>query len=267
MTRDNGVSWSLPVQSRTSHKPALHHVTPQKVYPAQPAAAAAPLATAVGSKSLVAPKQDAENNKKELFLGHQPEKPRHQPVIADPVPASAPPPQPEGMTPKREVKPPPKPLFEPRKSGRPSLSDQLAGLSAKSESITKGIKQSLVKGGEDTGKEAAKLLCQCDRFVVGRARGTFTSPVQFFGDRLLYAFIHPAQDRIEMRMMFAHMSDLELDDASMTFAFRIRKPIGTTFYRKRLRSRESMRAGMRMMVSVRLCRLLHSRELIPCCLS
>lgn len=58
-------------------------------------------------------------------------------------------------------------MYVPRKSGRPSLSEQLAGLASNSELITAGIKQSLVKG-DDTGKEAASLLVLCERFVVGR---------------------------------------------------------------------------------------------------
>jgi hypothetical protein len=240
MAGERGVTFSSPLPSKglARQKPALHHVSPQRVYsrPAPPAPAPHPSNAASAAASAAArkpaeaanPLQNVEKNK----LSPSATFPKKSVRLEQEVPAAAPlrePAAPEWMKPKRATKPPPKPLFEPRKSGRPSLSEQLAGLSAKTETITAGIKQSLVKG-EDDGKEAAKLLCQCDRFVVGRVKGTFSSPVQFFGNRLLYAFIHPTKERIEMRMMYEHMSEIRLDDAAMTFRFRIRKPIGTTFY-------------------------------------
>lgn len=235
MAGERGVTWSSPLPSKglAKQKPALHHVSPQRVYsqPAPPApvpasnAAAAAAARKPAEAAILL--QNVEKNKQP-----PPSLPKKSDRLEQDAAAAAPPWEPaapEWMKPKRATKPPPKPLFEPRKSGRPSLSEQLAGLSAKSETITAGIKQSLIKGDDD-GKEAAKLLCQCDRFVVGRVKGTFSSPVQFFGNRLLYAFIHPTKERIEMRMMYEHMSEIRLDDAAMTFRFRIRKPIGTTFY-------------------------------------
>jgi hypothetical protein len=240
MAGERGVTFSSPLPSKglARQKPALHHVSPQRVY-SQPAPPAPPVAhppNAAASAAAAARKpadaaillQNVEKNKQAPSAAVTKKSVRlEQEVSAEAPPRE--PAAPEWMKPKRATKPPPKPLFEPRKSGRPSLSEQLAGLSAKTETITAGIKQSLVKG-EDDGKEAAKLLCQCDRFVVGRVKGTFSSPVQFFGNRLLYAFIHPTKERIEMRMMYEHMSEIRLDDAAMTFRFRIRKPIGTTFY-------------------------------------
>jgi len=226
MARDMSVSWSsVPNQQSNKMKPVLHHVSPQKI---------------IRHPSTTTPTRNAPP-------------PSDKPAAAAPPPAARPPPAPEKFfgqaeeevrkavrvekppapvwepPPKKERKPPPKPLFEPRKSGRPSLSDQLAALGSKTEAVTKGIKQSLVKG-EDLGKETALVLCQCDRFVVGRVVGAFTSPVQFFTDRALYAFIHPTQERIDMKMIYRHMSDIEVDDSKLTFRFRLRRPMGTTFW-------------------------------------
>ena len=251
------VTWSNEVNKGSRHKPALHHVTPQKVY-SLPKEEKPILPTKAPAIAVIERKQPPA-----LVL-------EHKPATAAPPPASPP----SWEKPKRApAKPPPKLLFEPRKSGRPSLSDQLASFSAKTESVTAGIKQSLVKG-EDLGKETAKLLAQCDRFVVGSVDGTFSSPVQFFDDRALYAFIHPTKERIDMRMMvcvpcftnrlltttplpdplpsslpvhnpapappdepafppqYKSMSDIHLDDAKMTFCYRVKRPAGTTFWRE-----------------------------------
>ena len=109
-------------------------------------------------------------------------------------------------------------------ASRGSLSEQLARISAQSDNLISGIKQSLLPDPEAAAK-TAKLMVFGKKFVVGHLESLSSSPVQFYDDKCTYHFNHPSEKRVDMEMFYRDMSAVETNDNKLSFSFRILKPL------------------------------------------
>eukprot|EP00753_Platysulcus_tardus_P014430 PLAT4365.2.p2 GENE.PLAT4365.2~~PLAT4365.2.p2 ORF type:complete len:202 (+),score=56.20 PLAT4365.2:484-1089(+) len=152
-------------------------------------------------------------------------------AVVEEAPAVAPPLPPPTRTRKKKKrlpvwKRPPK--MAPRKAAkrlRPSLAEQLAGITAAAEEVATEIKA--LAGGED-GEPEALLTTPSRQFIVGRLESRLPSPVKFFEDRCEYIFNHPYEDKqITMIMLYRDMCEAELLGRRRIFRFRIDHALST----------------------------------------
>ena len=111
----------------------------------------------------------------------------------------------------------------PRPRPRGSLSEQLAVISGQFDKTISGIKQSVSKDGGEMGTPL--LLVYCNRMTVGRAESQFSAAVSFYQDKVVYAFQHAREKRIDMIMFYKDMRNVSTDDRKATLSFRINKPL------------------------------------------
>ena len=117
-----------------------------------------------------------------------------------------------------------RPVSKPeRPRPRGSLSEQLAVISGQFDKTISGIKQSVSKDGGEMGTPL--LLVYCNRMTVGRAESQFSAAVSFYQDKVVYAFQHAREKRIDMIMFYKDMRNVSTDDRKATLSFRINKPL------------------------------------------
>ena len=132
------------------------------------------------------------------------------------VPTSSAEPKPK---PKPKVRFPKPKLYQPRKSKRPSLSEQLALIGNSAESINSKL---CSKFGLE--QSSALLRTPAKSFIVGKLTAKHPSPVAFFRDRCTYSFFHPFQSKeIQMVMYYRDMQGVRVSAVSQTLSFRLDK--------------------------------------------
>jgi len=65
----------------------------------------------------------------------------------------------------------------------------------------------------------------CNHMIVGRAESQFSAAVSFYNDKVVYAFQHARERRIDMIMYYKDMRAVSTDDRKTTLSFRIAKPL------------------------------------------
>ncbi len=84
-------------------------------------------------------------------------------------------------------------VYQPWKSQRPSLSEQLATIGSGAAKIGAGISS---RFGLEQPSQQPLLRTPAQTFVVGKLTAKHPSPVAFFRDRCTYSFYHPFQVRM-----------------------------------------------------------------------
>jgi hypothetical protein len=113
------------------------------------------------------------------------------------------------------------PLLEMRRnqqSQRPSLSEQLAAITADADALTKDIRS---KGGldkDDNPSDPAIVVLPAKSFSVGTLCCRYPSPTRYFRDRIEYTFHHPYENsEVHMVMHYCDMIQTALTGGRLKF--------------------------------------------------
>ena len=112
------------------------------------------------------------------------------------------------------------PLLEMRRnqSQRPSLSEQLAAITADADALAKDIR---AKGGldkDDNPGDPAIVVLPAKSFSVGTLCCRYPSPTRYYRDRIEYTFHHPYENsEVHMTMYYCDMIQVALSGGRLKF--------------------------------------------------
>ena len=113
------------------------------------------------------------------------------------------------------------PLLEMRRNQqnqRPSLSEQLAAITADADALAKDIR---TKGGldkDDNPSDPAIVVLPAKSFSVGTLCCRYPSPTRYFRDRIEYTFHHPYENsEVHMVMHYCDMIQVALTGGRLKF--------------------------------------------------